>query len=282
MRPLRLLTFLSLLALVAIPLLQADVHAQGRAVRRAATPRPGGVVVGAYYRPLFISPFYYNAFYDPWWYPYASPYPYGWYGPYAYGGRYDDTAGVRLQVTPKETEVFVDGYYAGTVDQFDGMFQRLYLEPGEHELTLYLNGHHSVTQKIFLQDRGTFRIRHTMAPLAPGDPQEARPVATSTPPRAARQRAAQPPPRQSPQDRGTVRGDSNFGAISIRVQPADADVLIDGERWEGPAGSEALIVQVVPGTHRIEVRKDGYRMYSAEVNVTAAQTSPVNISLPKQ
>ncbi len=235
--------------------------------------------MGAYYRPLYISPFYYNAFYDPWWYPYASPYPYGWYGPYGYGAAYDDTAGVRLQVTPKETEVFVDGYYAGTVDQFDGMFQRLYLEPGEHELTLYLAGHHAVTQKIFLQDRGTFRIRHTMAALGPGDTPDPRPAATSAPPRTPRQRAVPPQP---PQSRGSVRGDANFGAISIRVQPSDADVLIDGEKWEGPAGNEALIVQVAPGTHRIEVQKDGYRPYTAEVNVTAAQTSPLNISLPRQ
>ena len=29
---------------------------------------------------------------------------------------YDDESSLRLQVTPRETEVFVDGYFAGTVD----------------------------------------------------------------------------------------------------------------------------------------------------------------------
>jgi hypothetical protein len=45
-----------------------------------------------------------------------------------------------LQVIPRETEVFVDGYFAGRVDDFDGRFQRLHIQPGEHELTLCLDG----------------------------------------------------------------------------------------------------------------------------------------------
>jgi hypothetical protein len=79
-----------------------------------------------------------------------------------------------------------------------------------------------------------------------------------------------------------VRGDASFGAIAIRVQPADTEVLVDGERWEGPQGDEALVVQVAPGEHQIEVRKEGYRDYTAEVTVTAARTSPINISLPRR
>ena len=203
---------------------------------------------------------------------------------------YSDTASMRLQVTPRETEVYVDGYYAGTVDDFDGMFQRLEVEPGEHELTLYLQGYRAITQKIFLQDRGTFRIRQAMTPLAAGEPQDARPV--SAPRQSASTRAPADPrdprPAQNPRDRDRdrdrerVRGDAGFGAIAVRVQPADADVLIDGERWEGPRGDEALVVQVAPGPHRLEVRKGGYRSYTADVTVTAAQTSPLNISLPRQ
>jgi len=275
-RSMRLLMLsLGTVALLTAPMIQDAASAQGR---RAAPPRRGGVVVAAYYRPLFLSPFYYDSFYDPWWYPY----PYGGYPPYAYGRPYyDDTASVRLQVSPRETEVYVDGYYAGTVDDFDGMFQRLHLEPGEHDVTLYLAGHRSVHQKIFLQDHGTFRIRHAMEPLAAGEVGEPRPSAA---PRSDPARRSGPPPaRPRGGDEGEViRGDASFGALAIRVQPGDAEVLIDGERWEGPQDDEALVVQVAPGTHRIEVRKDGYRSYTAEVTVTAAQTSAINISLPRQ
>jgi hypothetical protein len=251
---------------VAATLVPDTADAQGRRGVRVA-PRRGPMVVAAYYRPLFYDPF----FYDPWF-----PYRYGWYPPYAYGQFYDRSASLRLQVAPSETEVFVDGYYAGTVDNFDGFFQRLNLEPGEHEVTLYLAGHRSVTQKILLQPNGTFRIRHTMEALPAGAPPEPRPVAAPAPPPSVGQggpRAAAPAPG---------RGENTFGSIAIRVQPTDAEVLIDGERWEGPASDEALVVQIAPGRYRVEVRKDGYRSYTTMIDVRAAETAPVNVSLPRQ
>ena len=238
------------LALVVSPMLMGDAQAQRRGGRRAAAPRTGGVVVAAYYRPVFISPFYYDPFYDPWWYPY----PYGWGRPYGYGyGRYydEDTASLRLQVTPRETQVYVDGYYAGEVDQFDGVFQRLRLEPGSHEIALYLPGHRTATQSVFLQDQGTFRIRHTMEPLAAGAAGDTRPVpAPGGPPANTRTRDREPvrrveprseprqDPRNDPRQDNVVRGDAAFGAIALRVQPPDAELLIDGDRWDGPRDDE--------------------------------------------
>jgi hypothetical protein len=272
MRIVRTLPLLAFAAALVTVFPVQDAHAQRRpAVRRAVAPRPGGVVVGAYYRPLFLSPFY-DPFWDPWWYPY----PFGWYPPFAYGAVAEDAASLRLQVSPRETEVYIDGYYAGTVDDFDGMFQHLNLQRGEHDVTLYLEGHRTVRQKIFLQDGGTFRIRHTMEALAAGETGEPRPVAVPRPDAAARGAAVSAAPESS------IRGDANFGAIAIRVQPADAEILIDGERWQGPQTDESLVIQVAPGAHRVEARKDGYRSYMAEVDVTAAQTSPINISLPRQ
>jgi PEGA domain len=259
---------------VVATLLPDHADAQGRR-GRAIGPRRGGVVVAAYYRPVFYDPF----FYDPWFYPYRfggyPPYPY-----YGYGQFYDGSSSLRVQVSPRETEVFIDGYYAGTVDDFDGFFQRLRLDRGEHEVTLYLAGHRSITQKIFLQPGGTFRIRHTMEPLPAGAPPEPRPVALAGPPpgtQGPQGPTGAPPARPAPR-----AGDSTFGAIAIRVQPADAEVFIDGEQWEGPAADEALIVQIAPGGHTIEVRKDGYRSYTAQLDVRAGETTPINISLPRQ
>jgi hypothetical protein len=64
------------------------------------------------------------------------------------------------------------------------------------------------------------------------------------------------------------------------VQPAGADVFIDGERWEG--GDDRLVVQVAPGTHHIEVRRDGYRTYATDISARPGETSTVNISLTRQ
>src|SRR5215813_460432 len=66
------------------------------------------------------------------WYPY--PYPY----PYYYPVYFRPEADVRVLATPKQAEVYVDGYYAGIVDDFNGVFQRLHVAPGDHAITLHL------------------------------------------------------------------------------------------------------------------------------------------------
>jgi hypothetical protein len=92
---------------------------------------------------------------------------------------------VRIQVSPKEAEIYVDGYYAGTVDDFDGTFQRLRLEPGGHEITFYFQGYRLLSRKVLLQPNATFRLRETLERLSPGEAQPAKPVAP--PRRLARQ-----------------------------------------------------------------------------------------------
>jgi len=78
---------------------------------------------------------------------------------------------------PENAEIFLDGYYVGTADDFDGMFQRLRLAPGEHDIELYLSGYRSVRQKILVQPGATFRVRYSMEALKPGDTSDPRPVA---------------------------------------------------------------------------------------------------------
>ena len=172
--------------------------------------------------------------------------------------------GCACQEIRRETEVFVDGYYAGSVDDFDGFFQRLHLEPGEHEVTLYLAGHRTERQSVYLQPGRTFRIRHTMEPLPAGSAPEPRPISAPASSPAAS-------PASSP----------DAGTIAIRVQPAGAEILIDGEEWEGPQDNEQLVVQVAPGAHRIEIRREGYRSYSADIDVRAGGVSPLNVSLSR-
>ena len=42
--------------------------------------------------------------------------------------------GVKIENAPKDAAVYADGYYVGTVDDFDGSFQKLNLEPGAHHI----------------------------------------------------------------------------------------------------------------------------------------------------
>lgn len=264
-----------LLASAAVPL---EALAQRRAVRRVA-PRTT-VIVGGYYRPYY---------YDSWYFGYP------WYpGPGYYGARgyYGSSASMRLQVSPRDTEVFVDGYYAGRVDDFDGVFQRLHLEPGEHEVELYLPGHRSVIERIYLQPGKTSRLRYTMQPLAAGEPEPVKPSGSSTssgaitpvPRRPDGPRGADPRDRRDdPRDispGGGAAADS-YGGLTLRVQPGEATVLIDGEKWEGPTADERLTVQLAPGRHVIEIQKDGYRRYTTELVIRPGETTTLNVALTR-
>lgn len=90
--------------------------AQRRAVPRHPPHPPHAVVVRGH---VFIGGYFYDPFYGPYpWWP-RTAYPY-WYFPV-----YDNRAEVLLRVEPKEAEdaaVYVDGFYAGVVDDFNGVF----------------------------------------------------------------------------------------------------------------------------------------------------------------
>ena len=267
---------------------------------RVATPRTGlSVVVGRpyYYRPYYYRPFYYRPYYRPYYFaPFYGSYFYGsyfspfyWYpyAPVGYGYGGFDGAALRVQVTPHDTQVFIDNYFAGTADDFDGLFQRLRVEPGAHDITLWREGYRTVRQRVYIQPTGTFRLRYMMVPLGPGETAEPRPA---EPPPA--QNAPGPPVGGTPSPPGAYPppqgaypppgNRSESASLSIRVQPANAEVLIDGERWQGAAGDERLTVQVAPGVHHVEARSEGYRTYQSDITVRPGETSTVNISLSRQ
>ena len=288
---------------LTILLSPVEVGAQPRqAVPRAVPARPvahpGGYYRGpAVYRPYYANPYWYGGFY-PWFYPSFSfsvgfpccGYPgYGYpYSPYyGYPFVYDNSASLRLQVSPREAEVFVDGYYAGTVDDFDGTFQRLHVVPGDHDLELFLPGHRSYQQKVYLQPGKTFNVRHEMESLAPGDAEPVRPAAKAPPastPRRGSERHPGGPPRDGDpgpavtQEPGRT-SQSQFGSLALRVQPGDASITIDGEAWEHPGQNERLIVQLGPGVHNVQIRKDGYRTYMTDVTIRPGETTALNVAM---
>ena len=129
----------------------------GTAVERQG--RPPIIGGGGYYDPFYRYNYYFNRpfgyyypsygfglgyFYDPWMWGYASPYSYGGGGGYYsgayYGRNYRDIGSIRLKVKPEHGQVYVDGYYVGEVDSFDGVFQKLSLESGTHRIEIRAEG----------------------------------------------------------------------------------------------------------------------------------------------
>ena len=204
------------------------------------------------------------------------------YGPWFPGGygRYQPEGSMRIQVTPREAEVYVDGYLVGTVDDFDGFSQRLRVPAGDHLIEIHLDGYQPISKAVFLQPDQTYRIRHAMQPLASGEATPPRPTPRATPPGSG---PPAPNPgsrygRRVPPDPTQQSASPTAGTLSIRVQPADAVVSIDGERWDGAAVNARLEVQVSPGPHRIEVQRDGYQPFTTTVTVQPGGATPLNVS----
>jgi hypothetical protein len=107
----------------------------------------------------------------PSYYPYGYFYLHGYYFPRYYYDydRYPTHASIRILVEPSETEVYVDGYYAGVADDFDGIFQRLHLTPGGHEITLRLEGFVTWRAEVYAVPGSTLKLHHLMIP-GPGGP----------------------------------------------------------------------------------------------------------------
>ena len=291
---------LPVLSLVGAALLVAAIPSAAEGQRsqpRTAVARPAyRPVYRPYYRPYYSYPYYWRSV---WWASYGYPwgfsfygYPYGYgYGyPYAYGYYPDITTAVRLQVTPREAEVFVDGYSAGIVDNFDGAFQRLRVQPGGHEIAVYLDGYRTFRQNIHLSPGSSQTIRHELERLPPGESMEPRPspdrdrpdgpAAATTEQRYDPRPNTEPPAERERPAREEPRG--RFGTLSVRVQPADAEILVDGERWTAPTDSSRIAIELAQGRHTVEIRKSGFSVYREEVLIRPGAATNLNVSLTAQ
>src|SRR5262249_15165871 len=164
------------------------------------------------------------------------------------------------------------------------------------------DGYRTVHQKVYLTPDNTFKLKYEMEKLAPGEQPEPRPQPAAPPPQAGAPGPGyqppmypqQPPPRgpsgrripppPPPPGRGEVRPSnaSSFGTLAVRVQPGDAEILVDGEKWRAPDGQERLVIELPEGRHTVEIQKSGYRGYVTEIDIRRGETTPLNVSLRSQ
>lgn len=205
--------------------------------------------------------------------------------PGRYYGAFDDTAVVRIDVEPTDAEVYVDGYVAGRVDDFDGIFQRLRLPPGGHEIVIYREGYRTVRRNIYLQPDATATIRDEMTPLAPGERAEPPPSPAESATERPSGSAGVPRPgagRRPPSDeRPESDASARVGTLSLHVQPGDAEIFIDDERFSGRIQDGRVALRLAEGRHRVEIRKDGYARYTEEVLIRRGATLALDVTLKR-
>ena len=72
--------------------------------------------------------------------PFGDPYMGGYSGGYSTSYGRGEQGNLKLKVKPRGAKVYVDGYFVGFVDQFDGAFQKLALNTGRHKVELKADG----------------------------------------------------------------------------------------------------------------------------------------------
>lgn len=134
--------------------------------------RPGFNLGFFYGRPGFYGSYFYDSpFYGHGFPAYVNPYVYPAYGygyaPYGYGyGGYSGHpyGGLRIDLPQHDAEVYVDGYFAGTVDDFDGAFQQANLEAGPHRIEVRAPGFESLAFDVRVEPGRTITYRGSMRP----------------------------------------------------------------------------------------------------------------------
>ena len=112
-------------------------------------------------------------YYDPFWYGgYGSGY--GGYGSYGGGGYYNsggysqsyrESGSLRLKLKPREAQVFIDGYFVGVVDSFDGVFQKLTLDGGGHNVEVKADGYEPLQFDVLITPGETVIYKGEMKPI---------------------------------------------------------------------------------------------------------------------
>ncbi len=134
----------------------------GHAVPRAVAPmhgHGGGTVVIAPRYGGWYGPAYGWGYYDPFW-------GYGWEAPYGYVAPAPVTGGLRIEVSQKDAQVFVDGNYVGVVDDFDGHFQHVDLTPGGHHVEIRAEGFAPLAFDTYIQPDHTTDYKGHLTPLS--------------------------------------------------------------------------------------------------------------------
>ncbi len=256
---------------------------------RAGTGRGegGGSYYPGYGYPGYWGGYYYYPGYGGYWWPYGYA---GWYGGFGYwgypgygGAVYHsrsgrESASLRVLVDPSEARVYVDGYYAGVVDDFDGLLQRLHVSPGRHDVTFKLEGYKTHRMRVYVGPDATLKLHHEMQK---GTGETFEDLSGGAPPRERETRRERDEDEDDDpaEPSAETEPSGEFGRLQLTVEPEDASVYVDGA-FRG-TGREASSIKLAPGRHRIEVVRPGYRTAENEIDVPAGETTKIRVILDR-
>jgi hypothetical protein len=182
-----------------------------------------------------------------------------------------DTSGtLRVETTVEEAIVLVNGRRIGRTDS-SGRIRASELEMGSHKVIVHKEGYAQVSQQVTL-DKSTPN-RTIWLPLLP-------PAAASTsssdsliagsgsltaPTGAPRSDSAATPPRKE-------------AGLVVDTGVPDATVFVNDSTRGTTDANGLLALQISPGTHQVEVRKDGYKPTRTTTELDAGTQNTLAVS----
>jgi PEGA domain-containing protein len=283
----------------------------------------------------YYSPYWYGYYGASWWW---APYGYwgwwaGWpYGPYygygypyyeggpgpGYYGRGDGAGALDLDISPGRTQVYLDGQYIGTVDQYDGFPTYLWLEKGTYDIAFYLDGYTTLARQVSVYPGAKIDMEDRLVPGVSVRPEDL--VSKSHERRDARESFEHK--RQERIDRGEDpyveeqeeageegedwrdrvsrewedlrgkgeemeieddggNGRAEHGRVRLEVEPDDASIYLDG-KFVGTAQDLANLrngLLVDPGRHSVAVVRPGREGVEREFEVQSGEELELEIEL---
>ncbi|HUK33102.1 MAG TPA: PEGA domain-containing protein [Vicinamibacterales bacterium] len=172
-------------------------------------------------------------------------------------------------MTPKDAQVYVDRYYAGVVDDYDGVFQHLTLRPGAHLVEIRKTGYRSLAIEVNLYPGESITYRRAMEPST--EALEGCSPVTALPPGV--EEGAAPPPFDLSASPGDVKFDVTPNTAEIDLDGFYAGIVNDFN------GSQHL--QVAAGRHHVSLKAPGYETIDVELSIASDQTITYRATMKK-
>lgn len=213
-------------------------------------------------------PYGYPGFAAGVWYdwPYGySPYGYPWPAPYPFPMSDVLAGSVRVDVSPKNADVYVDGFYAGIVSDFNGIFHHLTMTAGPHVIEMRKTGLEPLAVEIYVQPNHTITYRAAMQSVQAGSAADETESGLDTPAAVGTTPAAVP------------------GDLYFDVTPKDARVYIDGYYvgtvgdWDGRRQRLTL----ASGAHHVELQAADYEPVQFDITIESRQTTTYRTAMTR-
>ncbi|HSQ35921.1 MAG TPA: PEGA domain-containing protein [Candidatus Binatia bacterium] len=190
-----------------------------------------------------------------------------------------DAVLVRMEVTPDDADVLLNGRLIGVAYEFSTPRSALRLASRQNEIVFKKQGYAeaSVDLNAYSSRNITLRIN-----LEQPEPKAAAAGPAATSEQEAYTAKTEPAPPPPPGEKPAAAEDRAVTLVILTVTPAEAAIYIDGKFWGlAPEAAKIENLRLRPGKYVFEAFKPGFKAYKKEISVPKGEKFALAIALQK-